>query len=259
MTVAEAHRPATRDELAVSRAFVEQIVGRELRPAEQAIDVVKLDRALNDAKDEVERAIKTEQRKAVRRAIALTRPVRLRVTREMLRPLERLYQLGREEAAAELGRLGHRPTVPPLRHYEDAAFRWPRLGQLLEGIIHDGLTRISIRIDHELVHADLTDASTDAIARALMKVPGGRDLASRVISTALYSGMGAVFEENEGVVAGWEYTAILDGNQCERCQPFDGRRYATWAEATIDLPNGGPNPLCLGGGRCRCRLVPLGS
>lgn len=232
--------------------LIERVIGRELRETERVIDVERLDRALARAKDDVDAAIHAEALQAVLSwaRVGGVRPL-LHVTAGMLEPLDRLTQVGREEAWNELVRCGYQPDrlleeVEPLPIGRDPA-----------GYLARNLTAISVRIADEHTVAELSDLGHDAVARALLRVPGGRDIASRIVSTALMNGMADTWDQVGGDVVGWEYTAVLDAGLCFRCRPFDGRRYATWAEANVDLPGGGPNPLCLGGGRCRCRLVPL--
>jgi hypothetical protein len=234
-------------------AYTERVVGRELRPAERVIDVIRIDRELNEAKDQVEQAIRAEMLKATRRWLrgATWRP-HLTVTPAMRGPLRRLARFGRDEARAELARLGVRSHVA-----FDPDPSVPGLDELFDTIAA-GLPGLSLRIQQDLVAADLTDASTLAVARALLRVPGARDIASRVVSSALMDGMGAVFEDAGDLVSGWEWSAVLDSGTCGPCDAGDGTQYRTWGEAQADLPNGGPAVVCDGGGRCRCRLVPLG-
>ena len=98
----------------------------------------------------------------------------------------------------------------------------------------------------------------EIIVDAVRATPGGRDIASRVVSRALMRGFQDRWENlGADVVAGWEYTAVLDGGTCDECEPLDGEVYATVDELYVVLPGFGPNPLCLGGGRCRCRAVPV--
>lgn len=239
-------------------AIVEKAIGRPLRDTEKAIDVLKLDAALERAKDELEQAIRDETLRATRAWLAgrapRPRPV---VTPRMRAILADLERLGREEARLELERLGYTGVRTGARSY--AAPDPLAGGGVIEALsaIDLGLSGLTVRIEDELVHADLTGATSNAIARALLRVPGGRDIASRVISTALTGGLAATFEENAGMVGGWEYTAVLDGGTCEVCEPLDGTRYATLEGLFRVLPNFGPNPRCRGGGRCRCRAVPL--
>lgn len=244
-------------ETADLRELVERAVGRPLRQAEQAIDIVGLDRALNQAKDELERAIDQEVRRAARRW-QLTRVLpRLRRTPAMVAPLKRLHELGVREAALELERLGYTGVRrgSAARAYV-APDPFPGAGfESLLNTLDRGLVGLRVRVENELVAADLADASSSALARALVKI-GGRDIASRVVSTALYSGMGLTFEENEDLIDGWTWTSVLDGATCGPCAAGNGTHYDSWAEAMVDLPNGGPARVCLGGGRCRCRVLP---
>lgn len=237
--------------------LAELLAGRPLRLAEQAIDVVRLDHAMNTAKDDVHEAIRLEIRRAVRRSLLTGARFRLDVTRGMLRPLERLHRLGRDEAAAELTRAGYEPARPPSgRKFEDAPVHYHRLDPLRRRL-RDGLDVVEGRVSRDSVTLDLGDASATAVARALMNTPGARDLASRVVSTALYSGMGLSFETSSDLVGGWAYTAILDQGTCEICEGLDGSEYPSWDAIQEVLPDGGPNPACFGDGRCRCRAVPL--
>lgn len=236
--------------------LVERTIGRKLRQAEKAIDVLLLHGALNRAKDELDAAIHTEMLRATRTWVRSGRPTpypRLELTPEIRAPLDELHELGRQEALHELERLGYRASDRRLA----APDPLPGGGfDSLLNTVRRGLPGIGIRIADDLVDADLSAASTTAIAQALLEVPGARDLASRVVSTALYSGMAQTFEENEDLVDGWSWTAVLDGGTCPPCAEGDGTHYATWAEAMVDLPDGGPAAVCLGGGRCRCRVVP---
>lgn len=241
------------------RAFVERIVGRPLRPAEQAIDILKLDMALNQAKDDLERAIRIEMRRATAAWIRADRNLapQLRLTPAMEKPLRSLHQLGRKEAHLELERAGYttaRALATPETPNPD-----PRVGGLNEVVrtVRAGLPGVGRRIQDHFIGLDLGDLGMAAIARALLQIPGARDLASRVVSSALTSGLGDTFAATEALVGGWEYTAVLDGGTCEECAPLDGTTYETWDAIQEVLPGGGPNPACLGEGRCRCRAVPL--
>lgn len=237
-------------------ALVARRIGRELRRAEQAIDVLRLDGALNDAKDELDDAIRAEMLRVTEAwARHGGRPL-MQLTPDMRGPLEQLHDLGVDEGLLELARLGYTDPQPPERAFA-APDPDPAAG--LAGVfdtMEQGLAGITVRIEDELVAADLADMTSQAIARALLRVPGARDLASRVVSSALTSGLQLTFEENSTLVACWEYTAILDGGTCEVCAPLDGSRYRSLAALFEVLPGFGPNPRCRGGGRCRCRAVP---
>lgn len=262
--------PLGRDDLALQRAFVERVIGRPLRPAEQVIDVLKLDAALNEAKDDLTRAIQVQQRRMARRSLATRRPVRLTATRSMLEPLERLFRLGREEALAELRRAGVQTVEPrrqfandPHRHAQPHKKLWHGGAlEVLAGKLESGLGRISRRVQEGVeagsVQIDLGEQTQLAVARALLKVPGGRDLASQLVSVALDRGMALTFDANQAAVASWEQTAVLDGATCDPCEEADGTEFASWSDAQDQMPDGGPYVECDGGDRCRCRLVPTG-
>jgi hypothetical protein len=231
---------------------IEQAIGRPLREAEKAIDVELLDAAMNEAKDELEAAIRDEmlaKAKIWQRSGWLPA---LELSVEMSRPLEALYELGKVEAYNELVRLGYRPA----RKF--AASRRLRHRGLdpLRDRVRAGLGGIRIRTERGLVEAELSDASSAALFRAMQAIPGPRALASDVISTALTSGLGATFDENADLIHCWEYTAVMDAGTCVNCRVMDGTKYRTLTELYSVLPNFGPNPHCLGGGRCRCRAVP---
>lgn len=254
MAVAEASDTArTGDELQRNRAFVEYLVGRPLRLAEQAMDVLGIDEALNTAKEELDLAVKAEQKRAVTRAISTHRRVELDLTGRMLEPLEKLFRLGRREAYAELERLGYENLT---RVYA-ADPQHPELDEHA-GLLEVALRGLAIKIENRRVEVGLTGAADDAIARALLKVPGARSIAAAAISKALTAGLSATFTANAGLVPCWEYTAALDAGSCEICAPLDGTEYTTLDELFDVLPGFGPNPLCLGGDRCRCRAIPCG-
>ena len=105
------------------------------------------------------------------------------------------------------------------------------------------------------------DVPIPALARALdAKVPGALDAASYLVSPAFTGGTGDVFRLRAGLFGKWIYTAVMDKATCSVCADLDGRIFHSWnaiAEGPhAPLPNGGPNPGCYGGGRCRCRAAP---
>lgn len=238
--------------LLAERPAVELLVGRQLTDSEQAIDVVKLDRALAKAKDELNTAIHEEMLRATLVWITNGGSPRLAVTPDMRAVLDSLYLLGAQEAWLELDRLGY--DLQGRRAYIEEA---PGPDGDVPDYLRRNLRGIEIRIEDELVRTDLSGLASSAVARAVMQLPGARDLASRAISTAMISGFASTFDQVQDLVGAWQYTAILDGGTCDVCRPLDGRVYDTLEELFRVLPNYGPNPRCFGGGRCRCRAVPM--
>ncbi len=230
---------------------VERAKGRPLRRAERRIDVVYLTRLLDQQKRELTAAIRLEIRRAVLRSLTLGRPLRLEPSERMRRVLDRLYRAGRREALRELERAGYTPA----RSMEEARPLEPRLSSVWRRL-RIGLRRLEPRVNQALVELDLGELTAAAVATAVMRTPGGPDLASLLVSPALFLGMGDTFEENQDLVDAWEYTAVLDAGTCEECEALDGTTYPSWAAIQEVLPGGGPNPQCYGGDRCRCRAVP---
>ena len=71
----------------------------------------------------------------------------------------------------------------------------------------------------------------------------------------------------DGVPAGAEGWIVIEFHdhhpfQVEQADPalaLERTTYPTWEAISAVLPGGGPNPLCFGDGRCRCRPVPTGA
>jgi len=248
---------AARSYLEATRPLIEATIGRPLRKAEHVVDVFALTAALDTAKDLVEQGVAREQARAIRHAIRTGHPIRLEVTRGMLAPLDDLYRLGVTEAHAELGRAGYN-TARALEAAKPKNQGLDPLAINLESKLNSFSTRLVIEEDRLRVQLLTTHhgAIGEALANALLKVLGARSIAAGVVSTALFSGMGATFEENQDIIGGFEYSAVLDGGTCDECAALDGSTYESWDAIQDVLPNGGPNPECLGGDRCRCRAVP---
>jgi hypothetical protein len=256
MAVAEHTGDAARTlaELEQQRPLIEYFVGRPLRLNEQAIDVLGIDTALNTAKEDLDRAIKAEQKRAIHRVIRTRKHIQLELTQAILAPLERLFRLGRREAYAELQRQGYEPRR--------AYVAEPQHPELLDHVdtVAAGLHGLSIKLERARFNLQVEgDLATGAIARSLLKIPGARAIAAAAISRAFTTGLQQTFEANQDLVRGWEYTAVNDIGTCDACGPLDGTEYATLDELFTVLPGFGPNPFCLGGDRCRCRAIPIGA
>lgn len=118
------------------------------------------------------------------------------------------------------------------------------------------LNAMRVRLQNEAGGVEFADFSRELLDRLDKKIPGARDAASRLVSGLLFRGIGEVYEHNSDLFPCFIYSAVMDAATCAACRTFDGRRYSSWILGERDLPGGGPNPLCLGDGRCRCRLVP---
>jgi hypothetical protein len=235
-------------------ALVERFTRRSLTEAERRTDVLTINRLLNRSKDELQAAVEAEQAR-VARARARGRHAHIRVTARMWRVLDDLFEHGRRHATAELSKLPARVFVAePDRLPEDE--RHARLRRV-EGALSPRLHRLDRKVSEQAIMLGIGALSQRAIVRALVKIPGARDAAGRVVSSAFNGGLAHTFEQADasGLVSRWAYSAVLDKTTCDVCQGYDGEEYGSWAAIQEVLPDGGPNGDCLGDGRCRCRAV----
>lgn len=231
--------------------------GRALSAAEKNIDIAGMQSALEDGKLALAAAIEDAQAAAVKRwqAAGHRGQIRVKVTPAMQKILDGLAQAGEEHGHAELRKAGYSGY--------SAKSRRRKLQKLLADL-RTKLGGINFRLRKRSTELDLSTLSKGKIAEALAKVPGALDVAGRMVSSAMYQGLGAAFDQASGLVDqadggggnGWEYTAVMDGGTCDPCAESDGTEYATFDDAEVDLPGGGPNPDCDGDGRCRCRIAP---
>jgi hypothetical protein len=232
--------------------YAEARLGRKLTSGELALDIDGIDADLNAAKD----ALQAEIAKAVRRAISQrlrNRPVELRVSGGMDAVLAELRKAGQRHAVEEIRRLGIEPRVD----YADAL---PGSIRQLRVFLQQLLGAIRLRVilgTPEAVGLELRSRiSKEMIDEAERKIPGVRDAASRLVSGGFTAGLADVYEQHADLFPCWQYSAVMDNATCAPCRSLDGERYYSLEHLYVVLPNFGPNPSCLGDGRCRCRGVP---
>jgi hypothetical protein len=231
---------------------------RNPHPAEAIVDVDSTSLALDTAKEDVAEAIRDEVQRVVGIARRTRVPhVRLQLTQDMVDPLVALYQWGRDEARREIARGGWTPVAlasPPANLDEVPDDIRPVVLALSAS-----LERLEVGVGRDLRDVLQATPGTPAgmAARRLLDVPGALDAASYLVTPSYVAGVDDVYRANEDLFGGWLYSAVLDGGTCGECRSKDGTVYDTLEELYEDLPDFGPNPLCAGGSRCRCRGVPL--
>jgi hypothetical protein len=238
------------------RVYAEARLGRPLTDAEQHIDVIGADAALEGGKRKLAEAIQVEQAR-FGRSILRGNTDRIRVTYPIYRALYDLHLAGKEAARQEMRSMGLRPYDEPRALTEEDRLRV--LGQIRTGLDQDllaQLDRLQVKVSNTAVTATIGDYAFGAVARELAAVPGALDAASNLVSEAYSSGLAVTYENNQTLFAAWEYTAIMDGATCDVCRAWDGHVFKTLDAALAVMPGFGPNPSCFGRGRCRCRLVP---
>lgn len=237
----------------------ERRLGRKLTDSERRIDILGYDADLEEGKKRLYRAIEKEKIRVISQRVA-GRRAKVKMTQEMRDALAWLHERGIAHAHAELRAAG----VEPEKQYA-ADPRLRGLAGLLR-LLQSMLGRVSRRIDLELkirtgrgkqIDVRIDSAAKRALARAMeKKVPGSLAIAADLVSSAMARGLAEGFEPQADLFPCWEYSAVMDGATCANCRALDGTRYPNWAAIMVVLPDGGPNPLCLGNGRCRCRPVP---
>lgn len=240
------------------RAYVEKKRGRPLSMAERNIDIAALNRDLNDGKEAIRKAIAEEQARQVRRWVrgGMRGSPRVRPTPALEKVLADLYAKGQEHGNAELRKAGYTAYAARGEGKRLTALR-DQLKRLLGGL--------NQRLHRRTTELDLGTVSQAAVIDALSKVPGALDVASRMISSTVYAGLGDAFDKAADQVDstaggggnGWEQTAVMDGGTCDPCGEADGTVYDTWEDAQATMPDGGPYVDCEGEERCRCRLAPV--
>ncbi|HPC09764.1 MAG TPA: hypothetical protein PLN85_01665 [archaeon] len=79
-----------------------------------------------------------------------------------------------------------------------------------------------------------------------------------LVANGLIDGRGEVIEKYSDIIKYYEYSAVLDDNICNQCEPLDGLRKTIeeWTNLGINLFSP-VNPNCEGGNKCRCVLIPI--
>lgn len=234
----------------------ERRLGRQLTDSERRIDLIQYDHDLERGKQKLYKAIEAEKARVIKARLK-GRRARMKVTRDMVEALVFLHRRGIAHAHEELRKAG----IEPSRKYASRR-ELQALGGLLD-LLRQLLTRVTRRVEIEIIKrrkaldVDLSTAVIASLARAMEKqVPGSLSVAADLVSTAMAGGLEEGFEQDAELFETWEYSAVMDGATCTVCREYDGTVYPSWAAIMAVLPNGGPNPLCLGNGRCRCRPVP---
>lgn len=226
------------------------------RYAATVIDIRADTEALDAAKERAAAAIRRDTMRALRAWRDHGEPPAVRLTPALAQVIVDLYRYGRRQARTEIQRVTGAP--PPARRMASVSpdpEDWPeRLTPIGQRILSE-LAAFSRRIIGDLAGEPWFDL--DALPRTVARIPGPGGIAAGAVSAPYTSGLAETYEANEDLFGGWQYTAVLDGGTCEVCAPLDGTTFQTLEEALAVLPDFGPNPDCLGGWRCRCRLVPV--
>lgn len=231
--------------------LAEARLGRSLTLAERNIDLVGIDRTLEAAKQRLAMLVDQEKRRAMRRHFRGHRRTHMELTPQMAKLVESLYLAGQRFAREEI----HRMTGVSFAQMREYATDGPGYAKTLT-LLGAQLNEFQTKVSQTALEVDLSaEAGGKVIARAL-RIPGALNVASNVVSTGLLSGIGDVYDQAAGLFATFIYSAVMDSGTCDVCAPLDGTVFDSWEAIQAVLPDGGPNPDCEGGPRCRCRAVP---
>lgn len=227
-------------------AQLEQRIGRKLTAGERHVQVEQIDELLNGAKDRLERLIRREQARLAS-LVAAGHTGQIRPTGAMVAILAELRRDGRAHASNELHSMGH-PSGAAARAMSASEDE-------LEARLRARLGDLTVKVQREAVELDLSTLAVDAIEKALLAVLGARSIAADLVAPAFDRGLADTFEQHPELQ--FQYSAVLDAGTCDPCATLDGEVYDSWDAIQDVLPDGGPNPDCAGGDRCRCRPVPV--
>lgn len=219
------------------------------------IDVAGITKSYAIQESYLERAVRAEARRALRRW-ADGGPMRLEATERMGEALLGMYRAGQRNARSEMKGLGVTPPVH-LAAIDDLSLPM-RLVATIDRL-RAQLTATGARLERAAKEATFSGVVRNSLdVDGLLRSTGVRGAIDGLLPSSLTAGLADTYEGAQGAFDGWEYSAVLDGGTCDECEPRDGETYQTLDEAYAVLPGFGPNPDCFGGWRCRCRLVPIG-
>src|SRR5436309_857669 len=98
------------------------------------------------------------------------------------------------------------------------------------------LTYAERAVDIVGLDRDLRAVGQQAVARAIAKVPGALDVASRIVSSAAFAGIGDVYDANAGLFDAFMYSAVMDAATCDPCAELDGESFESWDAIQEVLP-----------------------
>jgi hypothetical protein len=166
-----------------------------------------------------------------------------------------LRKAGQRHALAEIRRLGIEPRASRL-YADELPGSIAQLRVFLQQLLGAIRVRVLRGTPEAVGYQIRSRISKELIEQVERKIPGVRDAASRLVSGGFTAGLADVYEQHTDLFPCWVYSAVMDNATCAPCRALDGTRYRSLAELYLVLPNFGPNPRCLGDGRCRCRGVP---
>lgn len=167
--------------------------------------------------------------------------------------LRRLYKLGSREAIREIERQGIDVSdIDAEQEDEDDAILLALAAVFAARLVDRMKTGASVAAVEMLATGEL---DRDRLEERITAAPDSllSSLALEAVAIAVAAGRWAAMMANEDKLRALLYTTAMDGRVCDPCKAFEGREYPIGAS---DIPSL-PNPVCKGGARCRCALIPI--
>lgn len=169
----------------------------------------------------------------------------------MLRALTDLYEAGVGHGEREV-----KLAVRQARTFAEVPPRLDEQTQKLVALLRQLGAKVEDAAHSQNAELMVGDIAQLVAIQRVAQLPGALNVASQLVSGAMYAGIGSVLDANAGLFTSWLYSAVMDNATCSPCAALDGQQFESWDAIQEVLPDGGPNPDCDGEGRCRCRAVP---
>ena len=255
---------------------------RPLRECETFVSLREIDGRQDDARDQIRGAVnhvKTEWADDLKKqianalsdgdpsdvgAIAIPDDLKVTLQKETVAIFKELYVYGKRTVEEELNRQRRKAKMSEVR-LRDSAIESEEVKQLWWTRSGQFLNRLSSRVENEArdralslwrtKHSDYTQTELDFIANEVVAIADttARLEAPTLVSEAFDMGRAAEAEAQSDEIDYAEYSAILDENLCDECEPFDGEEFDLGTPEYYDAAP--PNKKCLGRDRCRCIFV----
>jgi hypothetical protein len=226
---------------------------RVLRSWEQTMSLDRIEHTIDSARDQFEAACRDEVLKLageLAETAARGKPIRPApappgLVDAIQAQLEALYTTGRDTVREELARQQHDLVFPALLAKDGPDMRsWAqRLADFIRGRVASAAMS---RAQHR--RGDRADTQQWAERAGLAEV---RAAAMENAAPALNQGRFDQADELADVIAGSRYTSILDTRACSPCKTADDDVLRP-LDDPVRLSRVPPNPMCEGGGKCRC-------
>lgn len=250
---------------------------RELFECEKHLNLREIDNQVSKTETALLRKIKKVQKDQIERlakdiaanpATAKTKKVGL-LSSEIKGELLDIFRFGREQVNKELKKQAKTPLklvddrksikdlkkakIDPIRTQEEAQAFIESKASLIA-------TQMASKYETTALFAGLEAKKLGLVKMATVEFITERlqELSDReaIIATqnsvveALGIGRNVEAETRKEDIATAFYSAILDGNVCENCEPLDGKEHE-FNDPAFETPN----PRCLGGDKCRCITI----